>query len=264
VKLRHVALAVLVAVIWGIAFVMTRLALDAFSPPRLTALRFAIAAVPALFVPRPHVSWGRLVAAGLALFTGQFLFQFFGIALGMPPGLAAVVVQTQAFFTILFAAPALLERPTGRQLTGMGLALAGVLAIATTLGDDLTATGLALTVLSAVSWGIGNVLVKRLGQVEVFRLVVWLSLVPVLPSLALSAWVDGAAALVPMESEATWIGLGAASISASWRPSSRTRSGVICSAAIRRRWSPRSPSWRRSSRPLDRRWCSASGSGRLA
>ena len=206
---RHVALAVFVTIIWGIAFVMTRLALDTFSPPRLTALRFAIAALPALVVPCPRVSWGSLIASGLALFTGQFLFQFFGIARGMPPGLAAVVVQTQALFTILFAALALSERPTGRQLTGMGLALAGVLVIATTLGADLTATGLVLTVLSAVSWGIGNVLVKRLGQVEVFRLVVWLSLVPVLPSLALSAWVDGATSLAPMESKATWIGLAA-------------------------------------------------------
>jgi O-acetylserine/cysteine efflux transporter len=210
VKPRHVALAVLVAFIWGVAFVMTRLALDAFSPPQLTALRFAIAGLPALFVPRPRVPWRSLIAVGLTLFTGQFLFQFFGIAHGMPPGLAAVVVQTQAFFTILFAALALSERPSGRQLAGMGMALAGVLAIATTLGHDLTATGLGLTVLSAVSWGIGNVLVKRLGHVEVFRLVVWLSLVPVLPSLALSAWVDGAAALAPIGTQTTWIGLGAA------------------------------------------------------
>ena len=50
---------------------------------------------------------------GLTLFLGQFLLQFFGIALGMPPGLAAIVVQTQALFTILFAALALGERPPG-------------------------------------------------------------------------------------------------------------------------------------------------------
>ena len=36
--------AVLVAVIWGLAFVATRIGLDEVSPPELTALRFALAA----------------------------------------------------------------------------------------------------------------------------------------------------------------------------------------------------------------------------
>ena len=110
----HVALALLVTVIWGVAFVATRLALDDFSPPVLTALRFLVAALPTLVLPRPRVSWRALVAVGLTLYTGQFLFQFFGIAAGMPPGLAAIVVQTQALFTIVFAALATGERPSRR------------------------------------------------------------------------------------------------------------------------------------------------------
>ncbi|HEX9214932.1 MAG TPA: EamA family transporter, partial [Bradyrhizobium sp.] len=48
-----VGLAVMVAVIWGLAFVASRLALDEFSPELMTTLRFAIAALPCLFVPRP-------------------------------------------------------------------------------------------------------------------------------------------------------------------------------------------------------------------
>src|SRR5258708_4894921 len=86
VPLAHVALALLVTVIWGVAFVATRLALDDFSPPALTALRFLVAALPAALLPRPRVSWRALVLVGLTLYTGQFLFQFFGIAAGMPPG----------------------------------------------------------------------------------------------------------------------------------------------------------------------------------
>ena len=73
----HLALVLLVVVIWGLAFVATRLALDDFSPPQLTALRFLIAAVPVLLLPRPPVSWRVLIVIGLSLFTGQFLFQFF-------------------------------------------------------------------------------------------------------------------------------------------------------------------------------------------
>ena len=112
----HVLLALAVAVIWGLAFVATRMALDVVSPPLLTALRFLVAAVPALWLPRPRVGWSALVAVGLTLYAGQFLLQFFGIALGMPPGLAAIVIHTQALFTILFAALLLGERPSCRRI----------------------------------------------------------------------------------------------------------------------------------------------------
>jgi len=148
---RDLTLALLVTVIWGIAFVATRIGLDDFSPPQLTALRFVIAALPVAFLPRPPVSWAALVTIGLTLFTGQFLFQFFGIAGGLPPGLASVIVQTQALFTVLFAAAALGERPSRRQVIGMTVALAGVLLIAVTVGQNLTAVGLVLGLLSAVS-----------------------------------------------------------------------------------------------------------------
>ena len=200
---RHLVLALLVVVIWGLTFVATRVALDDFSPPQLTALRFLIAAVPALVLPRPPLSWRRLILIGLSLFTGQFLFQFFGMALGTPPGLASIVVQTQALFTILFAAVALGEWPTRRQWTGTAVAFAGLALIATTVGGDLTMVGLGLSALSAVSWGIGNVLVKRLPSMEALPVMVWLSLVPPLPALALSALLDGPGA--------TWTALAAAS-----------------------------------------------------
>jgi O-acetylserine/cysteine efflux transporter len=201
-----VARAVLVAVLWGLAFVATKIGLDSFSPPQLAALRFLIAGIPALFLPRPPIAWSRLIAIGLTLFTGQFLFQFFGIARGTPPGLASVVVQTQAFFTIAFAAVALDERPTRRQAIGVAVALTGLGLIALTVGGDLTPLGLGLTMLSPVSWAIGNVLLKRLPPVEMLNLAVWLSLVPPLPALALSLALDGPPALATV----TLAGLAAA------------------------------------------------------
>jgi O-acetylserine/cysteine efflux transporter len=209
VPLAHVALALLVTVIWGVAFVATRLALDDFSPPLLTALRFLVAALPAVVLPRPRVSWRALIAVGLTLYTGQFLFQFFGIAAGMPPGLAAIVVQTQALFTIVLAALAVGERPTRRQWTGTAVALGGLAVIGSTVGRDLTAIGFALTALSAISWGVGNVLVKRLPPVDTLALAVWLSLVPPLPGLALAALRDGPRAIPASWHAASWLGLGA-------------------------------------------------------
>ena len=207
--LFHVVLTLLVAVIWGLAFVATRLALDDFSPPQLVALRFLVAAVPALFLARPRVSWRDLTVIGLSLFTGQFLFQFFGIASGMPPGLASIVVQTQALFTILFAALALGDRPGRREWAGTAVAFTGLAVIALTVGRDLTVAGLALTGLSAVSWGVGNVLVKRLSPVDMLRLMVWLSLIPPLPSLALTLALDGPRALGTALVASSWLGRSA-------------------------------------------------------
>jgi O-acetylserine/cysteine efflux transporter len=201
----HLILAVLVAVIWGLAFVATKIGLESFSPPELTALRFLIASVPAVLLKPPPLSWSTMAAVGLSLFAGQFLFQFFGIAHGMPPGLAAIVVQTQAFFTILFAALALREIPTPRQLAGTAVAFAGLAVIAATVGQDLTVVGLSLTTMSAISWGIGNVLVKRLPRVAMLNLMVWLSLVPPLPSLALSMAMDGPADSFQAMAGASWL-----------------------------------------------------------
>jgi len=185
--------------------------LDSFSPPQLTALRFLIAAVPALFLPRPPLSWSALVAIGATLFAGQFLLQFFAIARGVPPGLASLLVQTQALFTILFAAIALRERPTPRGFSGVAVAFAGLVLIVLTVGRDLTVVGFCLALGSAISWGVGNILLKRIGNVDMLSLMVWLSLVPPLPSLALSLILDGGPAALPRAvSNASWLGVAAA------------------------------------------------------
>jgi O-acetylserine/cysteine efflux transporter len=205
-----VALGLLVAVLWGLAFVATRIGLDSFSPAQLVALRFLIAGLPALVLPRPRIGRGVLIATGLSLYAGQFLLQFFGIAAGTPPGLASLIVHTQAFFTVVFAAIVLRERPTPRQIAGMALALAGLLLIAGTTGADLTALGFVLTLGSAVSWGIGNIFLKRIGRTAQLDLMVWLSVVVPLPALAVSALVDGPAAIARVVSTATWGGWVAA------------------------------------------------------
>ena len=188
----------------------TKIGLESFSPPQLTALRFLIAAVPALVLPRPALSWPRLIAIGATLFAGQFLLQFFAIANGLPPGLASLLVQTQALFTIVFAAMALREHPTTRQVLGVAVAFAGLVLIVLTVGQDLTIVGFCLAMGSAISWGLGNVLLKRISEVEMLDLIVWLSLVPPLPALALSLLLDGPAGLTRAVSSASWLAVAAA------------------------------------------------------
>ncbi len=135
-KPADVIIAVLVAVIWGLAFVASRIALDEFSPELMTALRFAIAAIPCLFVHKPDVSWPLLIAISLSLFLGQFLSQAYGIAHGVPVGLTSVIVQSQALFTIAFAALLFRELPTRMQTIGIAVATIGLLMICGTVGYD--------------------------------------------------------------------------------------------------------------------------------
>ena len=206
-KPMHIALAVLVAVIWGIAFVVSKIGLESFSPPQLTALRFTIAAMAALWLPRPPISWTSLIAIGLTMFAGQFLLQFFGMANGMPPGLTAVVVQTQAIFTVLFAALALGDKPSVAQVVGMLTAFIGLIMIGATLGGGVSVTAFALTLASALSWALGNVLVKGLPKIDMLRLMVWASLAPPLPALAISFALDGPGSLPRAVAGASWPGI---------------------------------------------------------
>src|SRR6185295_5980268 len=147
-KPADVCIAVLVAVIWGLAFVASRIALNEFSPELMTTLRFAIAALPCLLVPRPKVSWAVLISISVTLFLGQFLAQAFAIAHGVPVGLSSVIVQSQALFTIGFAALVFRELPTGWQTVGIGVATVGLLTICGTVGYDFSVGAFAILMIS--------------------------------------------------------------------------------------------------------------------
>ena len=190
-KPADIFLAVLVAVIWGLAFVASRLALDELSPALMTAMRFAIAALPCLFVRRPNVPWRVLIAISATLFLGQFLAQSWGIAHGVPVGLASVIVQSQALFTVAFAAVAFREIPTGLQVAGIAVAAIGLLMICGTVGFDFSVGAFAVLMISPVSFAIGNLLLRQAREVPMFDLFAWLCLVPPLPLLALAFAVDG-------------------------------------------------------------------------
>src|SRR5712692_6782544 len=206
---RDMVLAALTSVVWGLAFVATKLALDSFTAAQLTALRFLIACLPVFFVKRPNIAWPSLVLIGLTLFTGQFLLLFFAFAQGMPPGLASVSQQMQVFFTVILAALFLRDIPTARQCLGMVVAFAGLALIGLTVGGDLRPLALALALAGALSWAVGNVLVKRNAAVPIFPLVVWCSLVPPLPSLLLSSLTDDRS-LAAALAGASWLSIAAA------------------------------------------------------
>jgi O-acetylserine/cysteine efflux transporter len=192
-KPADICIAVLVAVIWGLAFVASRIALDEFSPVLMTALRFGIAGAPCLFLRKPDVSWPLLVVISFTLFLGQFLAQAYGIAQGVPVGLTSVIVQSQALFTIAFAVIAFREWPTPVQTLGIAIATLGLLLICGTVGYDFSVSAFAVLMISPVSFAIGNLLLRRAQDAPMFDLFAWLCLTSAIPLFALALVADGAA-----------------------------------------------------------------------
>jgi len=205
-KASDVALAILTSVIWGLSFIATRYGVDSFTPAQLTALRFAIAALPALILPRPAVPWGLMLTAGAFWFLIQFLLLFWAFHAGMLPGLASVVQQMSAPFTVLLAALLLGETPTRRQVTGLVIALSGLVLIGFSSGADLPLIALVVTLGAALSWSFGNILIKRMPKAEMVSLTAWMALVAPLPALALSHAL-GDPPLWTTLAEASWRGI---------------------------------------------------------
>lgn len=189
---RHILWAVLVAAIWGVNFTVIRLGLDDFPPILLNALRFGLAGgLFAWFIPRPQIPLINIIAVGLMLGVAKFTLLFIGMDAGMPAGLSSLVLQSQAFFTVLFAAAFLAERPKAVQLTGMAVAFAGLGVIALDLGQDTVAQAFAIVLAAAACWGVANILIKRSGAHDMLGLMVWASLAAAPPLFALSWLFEG-------------------------------------------------------------------------
>jgi O-acetylserine/cysteine efflux transporter len=191
-KLRHVAAAVMIAAIWGVNFVVIDVGLDSLPPLLFAGLRFVAAAFPAiLFVRRPAIPWRWFLLIGLPLGVGQFGLLFISMHMGMPAGLSSLVLQTQALFTAMFAAVMLRERARRTQLAGMVVAFAGIVLIGLSLGQGSPLFAFTLCIGAAGMWGLANIGLRKARPPDAFAFMVWVSLVPPIPLLALSMVFEG-------------------------------------------------------------------------
>ncbi|AOZ03547.1 O-acetylserine/cysteine exporter [Cupriavidus sp. USMAHM13] len=194
-------LALAIVLVWGINFVVIKVGLAGMPPMLLGTLRFLLVAFPAvLFVPRPRLPLRLLLAYGATISLGQFAFLFYAMAVGMPAGLASLVLQAQAFFTLAIAAAWLGEPLRWFNLAGMAVAAAGLALIgtgaATASGGAhgaMSVAGFVLTLCAAACWATGNIVSKRIGPVDLVGLVVWGALVPIVPFALLSLAFEGPA-----------------------------------------------------------------------
>lgn len=203
-------LLLLVAVVWGFNFIVIKIGIENFPPILFSALRFLFAGLPLVFfLPRPAVSWRIVVGIGLVLGVVKFSLLFIGMDVGVSPGLASLLLQSQAFFTVALAAAFYGIRPRSTQVAGILLAFAGMAVIAATVDASFTYLGLGLVLAAGLAWAFSNMLTRKAGDVDMLALMVWASLVPPIPlaliSLATEGWERDIAALQAL----SWQGIGA-------------------------------------------------------
>jgi O-acetylserine/cysteine efflux transporter len=205
---RDLGLALLVILVWGVNFAVIKVGLAGVPPLLLGALRFMLAAFPALlFFKAPKVPLQLYLVFGLTMSVGQFAFLFSAIHVGMPSGLASLVLQSQSFFTLVLTVLWLRERWQGSQLAGLLLAAGGLALIGSAHGASMPLLGFLLTVAAAAMWACGNLVsraVGRYGPMNQLAFVVWASLVPPLPLLALSGLIEGPDAIVAALQGFSW------------------------------------------------------------
>lgn len=202
----HTFAALLIVAMWGLNFTIIRFGLDEFSPFTFATWRFVLAALPILFVRKPAVSWGTLAGIGGFMFGGQFVFLFFAMQAGLPPGLTSVLVQLQGPLTVVLAALFLGERASPGQWLGLAIATVGVVLIGRSVEGDAGVLAIGLALLSALTWAIGNLFFRSARGVSMFAVTAWASVLPPIPLALVALISDGPTALLAPILAPTWRG----------------------------------------------------------
>lgn len=205
---RHTLMAVLVVVIWGLNFLVIDFGLDGVPPVLFLALRFALVAVPAIFfVKPPQIGWRNIVLIGTFLSLAQFALLYIALALGMPPGLASLLHQSQVVLSVIVSAIVLREPPTRRQAIGIVIGMAGLAVVAVGHGQTAPWLPVVVLLLASLSWAIGNVLSRRAKAASGLSLVIWSGAVVPIPAFALSLIVDGPPVVFDALTHLSWVAI---------------------------------------------------------
>jgi drug/metabolite transporter (DMT)-like permease len=194
------------AVIWGINFSVVKYATESFSPPALTGLRVALAALFLIGVsyagPRPQLARRDILLLLLLGVLGNGLYQLFfvhGVA-RTRAGNAALIVGSAPAFIALFARLRGLERVRRLTLAGIALSVGGVaLVIAGSAGasnGEATLLGSLLVFGGVLCWTVYTIFLqpytKRIHVVQLSAITMVGGAVPLLivstPALIATDW----------------------------------------------------------------------------
>lgn len=186
-------MASLFVLLWASGYVVARLAAPDSTPLAFLALRFLLTVlvlVPMALIARARwpdrTTAGHLVVSGLLVHAGYLAGVWCAIKLGMPAGVAALIVNLQPILTAM-GAGWLGERTRPRQWIGLALGIGGVaLVVAQRLGTaGITPLTLGLTVFALLAISVGTMYQKRFAPSFDLRtgtaLQYWVSMLAIAP-----------------------------------------------------------------------------------
>jgi O-acetylserine/cysteine efflux transporter len=208
-KPLHLILIFLLILVWGFNFVIIQIGVQEMPPIFLAFARFFLTSLPAIFFfKKPKAPFLRVALYGLVIFALQFSFFFIGMHLGVPAGLASILMQVQVFFSLLFAALIFHEKIKPWQIIGALVSFSGIAYAGFHIEGSLSLPGFFLVIAAAAFWGTGSAISKTLGKVDVVSLVVWGSMVAWPFLLLLSFLIEGPHQILESLTHLSWASLG--------------------------------------------------------
>lgn len=207
---KHLALTLMVILIWGLNFVAIFYGLKGFPPFLLCAVRFGLSALPWVFIfPKPKAPWRMIIGYGVFNFAMQFGLLFTGIHLGLSPGLASLVLQVQVFFSIGLAFLFFRDRPSAWKICGSLISFIGIGIVALKVGGGATFVGLILALLASFAWATGNMFTKKVDATSSLSLVVWGNLIAFPFMVILSLMLEGPGLVLSSLQNVSWATIAA-------------------------------------------------------
>ena len=196
-----------VVVIWGLNFIAIKIGLSGFPPLFMVVVRFLLVFFPAaLFIKRPQIPARYLMVYGFFMAIGQFGFLFYAISIGLPTGIASVLLQSQVVFTLIFSYLLLKEKISGIQIAGILISVFGVLFLGGVFSASsrLPLIPFIFAMFAALCFGASNVAYRAIHnyterhqlQTDVTAIIVWTALYIPLPMLLISLAVESPAVII--------------------------------------------------------------------
>ena len=173
----HLALMMLINLIWGFALVAAKVGLGHFPPMLFTAFRFLL--IIAVLFPFLKIHRGRMKQVLIiALCAGPLGFGFFfaGLALSNP-SVVAVVGQLGVPFSTIMSVLFLKEQVRWKRWLGISLSFLGVMVISFDPTVFKFLTGVIFVVISALIGSVGTIFQRQIRNVGVFQMQAWIAVV---------------------------------------------------------------------------------------
>ena len=174
-KYIHILMALSVPLIWGTGFVVAKGAINEFPPILLMAFRFLVTSLVLVWFVKPPIGKLRsLFLIAIVASAIQYSLTFTGLK-GLDAGFAALIVQLEVPFLVILGAILLGEKPSKRKWIGIAVAISGVGLLIGKVEFGNAWSSVVLVILGAFTWAIGQILVRKLKDINGLTTTAWVS-----------------------------------------------------------------------------------------